>query len=394
MTQRRVAYILAQYPCRSETFIDREIQAVRRGGVDVDIYALTVGEGSAFAESATYRGTISASEKLQALLWAAAHPAKLALTLRRILPQGSTRALRSLRNLPTSAAFARRIERSGVRCVHAHFAGEAAAVARNVSILITIPYTLSVHAADIFIDKPPTAGTIRSARAVAACTQAAAERLKTLVPPELHPRIRVVRHGVEEPPDDTGRGGVREPVVLMIGRFVEKKGVPSLLTSVKLLRDKGRRIECVILGDGPAREGIERKVTDLGIGDMVRLHGWVSPDCVRSWMLRASLLSVPSVVASDGDRDGLPNVILEAAAACLPVVASDVGGIAEFICDETTGLLVPPGDESALAAAIERMIDDTALRERVTRAARAKVREEYDPDENAAALIEAMGWKS
>jgi len=397
MTHRRVAYVLAGYPARSETFIRREIEAVRGHGVQVDIYALRKGEGSTEVGEATYRKEIPVAEKCMSLLWAALRPLKLARAIGGIFRDHfaePSRFCSSLRNLAAAAAFARRIKRSGAGCVHAHFANEPTAVARSVSLLVTIPYTFSVHAYDIFVDNPTLTDKIGSARAVAACTEAAARRVRELTPSDLHHKIHVVRHGVGPLPSSEQTESERRPLVLMVGRLVEKKGVPTLLAAVKLLRDKGRPIECVILGDGTQRASVERAVDELGIKDAVQLPGWAAPEDVRKWMSRASVLAAPSVVTADGDRDGLPNVILEAAAAGLPVVASDVGGIGEFVCNEVTGLLVTPGDADALATAIERMMEDEVFRKKVAEAAREKVGREYDAYVNAGALIKAMGWKS
>ena len=181
MTACRVAYILGRYPSRSETFIRREIEAVRLSGVAVDIYALKPGAGCEPVGEGTYRSGISPVEKLAAIIWAVGRPMRLARAICRIAGGRLARpvdVLKSVRNIPVSAAFARRIKNSGAGCVHAHFAGEPAIIARTVSNLLTIPYTFSIHARDIFVDKPPAADTIRCARAIAACTAAAVERAK------------------------------------------------------------------------------------------------------------------------------------------------------------------------------------------------------------------------
>ena len=392
----RVAYILAQYPCRSERFIEREVRAVRRQGVAVDAFAIRVGEGSEPAGGATYRDGVPLAEKLAALLWAARRPLKFARALSGIFREGAGcpgRLLRSLRNVPVSMAWARRIQRNATTHLHGHFLGEPAIIARTISILITIPYSLSVHARDIFVDMPAASGTIRNAAAVAACTLAGAERARELLPDDRHAKVHVIRHGLELPAGNAARSAQGFPIVLAVGRLVEKKGIPVLLGALKRMPAQ-RRVECVVVGDGPDRGAIERRAGELGIADSLQITGWQSPQEVAAWMQRADVLAVPSIVAADGDRDGLPNVILEAAIAGLPVAAADTGGIGEFVVNEQTGMLVDAGDEAALAAAIGRLIDDTALRDAVVENARAKVRREYDADRKAEALIEAMGWKA
>jgi len=398
MKPSRVAYVLAKYPSLSEAFIRREIEAVRRHGISIDIYALRKGPGADEGQRDTvYRADLLAGEKLAGAAWAALRPLKAAKAVWRIIAEEiarPTELLKSMRNLPAAAAFARRIRAGGVDCIHAHFAGEPAAVARTISLLTGLPYTFSVHARDIFLDNSGLPGRIGRARAVAACTQAAARRAAELVPPALRPRIHLVRHGLmPESLQQSKAEGDREPAVLMVGRLVEKKGVPVLIEALSLLHAGGRAPACVILGSGPEQGEIERAIDTHGLQGLVKISGWVSPGEVLERMSRASVLAVPSVVASDGDRDGLPNVILEAAAARLPVVASDVGGIGEFVVNEVTGLLVPADDAPALAAAIRRLMDDPPLREKLADGASRKLAEEYDAFKNAGKLIDAMGWR-
>ena len=395
MNSTRVAYILASYPAPSETFIRREIDAVRRQGVAIDVYSLR--KPTEPEAGVCYRGDIPAGEKFGAAAWAICRPARLASAVRRILAEQFAHPLalaKSLRNVLTAAAFARRIQRSGAIALHAHFASEPAAVARTISLLTSLPYTFSVHARDIFLlEKPSLVGRIRCARAVSACTFTAFDRVKELVPADMHDRVHRIPHGIDVGSIGCSAAVHREPMVMMAGRLVEKKGTPVLLKALALLRDAGRPVPCTILGDGPERPAIERLIGELGIGNLVRLHGWASPGTVRGWMTQASVLAVPSIIARDGDRDGLPNVILEAAAAGLPVVASDVGGIRDFIMmDGFCGLLVPPGDPQALADAITRLLDDSGLRQKLVEQAQVTLKTEYDAEVNAVRLIDAMGW--
>jgi len=386
----RVAYVLAE--CPYETFIDREITAMPAAGVAVDVYPLRESGGTGLKR----RCCIRAHERLIALLWALGRPLRLLGALASLIG-GSRRQPRELarflRNVPTAAAFARRIQRTPAVAVHAHFGGEPASVARIISNLLTIPYTFSIHARDIFVENRTLPDRMRCARAVAACTMAAARRARQMLPPEFHDRIRVVSHGLNSIRDNICPPGNRDGSVLMVARLVEKKGVPVLLHAMAALRETGAP-PCTIVGDGPERPAIERLIAELGLADSVRLAGGVENEHVPEYMARAGVLAVPSVVAHDGDSDGLPNVILEAAAAGLPVVASDVGGIAEFVADGETGLLVPPDDPAALAAAIRRLLGDIALCTRLAGAAQRKVVEEYDAERNAGKLAEAMGWNS
>jgi colanic acid/amylovoran biosynthesis glycosyltransferase len=170
-------------------------------------------------------------------------------------------------------------------------------------------------------------------------------------------KLIVLPIGVEIP----DRPPLRRPVAhLFVGRFVEKKGIVVLADAVRRLRAQGDGTPLICVGDGPLRPLLETLAREV---PGVTLTGWLSADAVRARMADAVALLVPSIIASDGDAEGLPSVIPEAMAAGCPVIGSDQGGIAEAIRHGRTGLLVPPGDAEALAAAMHRLGQDEALRD-------------------------------
>ncbi|MEA2789611.1 MAG: colanic acid/amylovoran biosynthesis glycosyltransferase [Acetobacteraceae bacterium] len=146
---------------------------------------------------------------------------------------------------------------------------------------------------------------------------------------------------------------------LFVGRFVEKKGIAVLADAMRRLRALGDQTPLVCAGDGPLRSFLEALVREV---PGITLTGWLSPEAVREHMIRAFAVVVPSIVAGDGDAEGLPSVIPEAMAQGCPVVGSDQGGIAEAVRHGHTGLLVPAGDAGALADAMHRIVQDGALR--------------------------------
>ena len=172
------------------------------------------------------------------------------------------------------------------------------------------------------------------------------------VPPE---KLVVLPIGVEIPDNPT----VRRPVAhLFVGRFVEKKGIVVLANAIRRLRAAGDTTPLVCVGDGPLLPMLEALAREV---PGITLTGWLTPDAVRARMTNAISLLVPSVIASDGDAEGLPSVIAEAMAQACPVIGSDQGGIAEAISDGQTGLLVPPNDSEALAIAMHRIAQETEL---------------------------------
>ncbi len=175
-----------------------------------------------------------------------------------------------------------------------------------------------------------------------------------------------------------------------MGRLVEKKGFHILIEAIRLLRAEGRDVQCRIVGDGEERENLAQQIAAAALEGSVRLIGSLPQSEVVREMRSAALLACPCVVGSDGNRDGLPTVLLEAMALGLPCVATDVTGIPELVRDGETGFLVPDGDPEALSDAIVRALDDADLRQRLSRQARALIEREFDVTRNAAALREVF----
>jgi glycosyltransferase involved in cell wall biosynthesis len=177
--------------------------------------------------------------------------------------------------------------------------------------------------------------------------------------------------------------------LLSVGRLVEKKGFLVLLQALSILREHEYSIEATIVGEGPQRSILESVIEKLGLRDSVHLCGAQPHEEVLRQMQRCNCFVVPSVVARDGDRDGLPNVLLEAAACGVPIVASDVGGVTDFV-DESTGRLAAPGDAPALAALIRQVFEEPHKTRELCRAARQRVEANFDADLNIQALVRAF----
>jgi glycosyltransferase involved in cell wall biosynthesis len=169
-----------------------------------------------------------------------------------------------------------------------------------------------------------------------------------------------------------------ETTILHVGRLVEKKGTALLLTAFARVRAEFPHAGLVIIGDGPLRSQLERMAGRLGVSESVRFLGAQSPAQVAAWMRRAAILAVPSVTARDGDAEGLPTVIPEAAAAGLPVVGSDHSGIPEAIDDGRTGFVVPEGQVEALSARMSELLASPGLRRSMGIAARGLAESRFD----------------
>lgn len=194
------------------------------------------------------------------------------------------------------------------------------------------------------------------------------------------PPERTVTHylGVDLGRFRPSSGEARPGVILHVGRLVEKKGTAVLLDAFAAVRRKEPAASLVVIGDGPLRGGLERQSAALGLSGAVRFLGALSSAETGDWMRRAWVLAAPSVTARDGDAEGLPTVIVEAAASALPAVGSDHSGIPEAIDDGRTGFVVPERDAGALADRLLTLLGSADLRHRMGGAARALAEQRFD----------------
>lgn len=292
------------------------------------------------------------------------------------------------RSLTLCPAFDRVFRRERFDLIHAHF-GPGAVYALNFAVRHRLPLVVTFHGYDVPIlltrdrFRPPnwrywlTSPLLfrRIDRFLAASKDLQSLLLLLGADPE---RVFLYQLGVDVPRYH------REPVardeleVLMIGRFVEKKGHVYALRALAAARARGARLRLALLGDGPLRPEIERLVDELGIRSAVELAGAVPHDEVARRLARADIVIAPSVVARNGDRESGILVLKEAGASRLPTIGTHHGGIPEIIDDGVTGFIVPERDAEALADRLVRLASDPELRERMGAAARAKVERAFD----------------
>ena len=272
------------------------------------------------------------------------------------------------------------VRRRGIDHIHAHFASVATTVARLASLLTGVPYTFTAHAKDIFhedVDPSDLRTKLEGAAAVVTVSDFNLAHLAWSIGPAAA-RTERIYNGVDL--DRFPRSTVehRPAVIVAVGRLVEKKGFSDLIDACHRLRSDGREFRCDIIGAGPEEERLRQQVERLHLEATVHLRGPLPQSVVRTAVAGAVALAVPCVVGSDGNRDGLPTVLLEAMALGTPCVATPVTGIPEVIRSEETGLLVAEHDTEALAGALARLLDDRRLGSHLAAVARKLVEEEFD----------------
>ena len=278
---------------------------------------------------------------------------------------------------------------AGARHLHAHFLHTPASVARYASAMTGLPYSLSGHAKDVWTTPDwELRAKLGEARFTVTCTAAGHARLDALAPG----RVALLYHGLDRrlfaaPATFGSRRDGGDPVdpvrLLAVGRFHPKKGYLTLLEAVAQVR---AAVRLTVIGYGPLEAALHARAAALGLADRVVWTGALEQPAVRTHYRTSDLLLLASEVAPDGDRDGLPNVVVEALSQGLPVVATRAAAIPELVVDGVHGRLVPPRDAGALAAAIEALARDPDARHRMGAAGIARVADGWDLDMGAERL--------
>ncbi|HEY6193662.1 MAG TPA: glycosyltransferase [Candidatus Eisenbacteria bacterium] len=410
-----VAYIVRSYPRLSQTFILNEVRALERLGLRIRIFAITdphepvkqsgLSEISApvrYLDAQGRRGWAASSIHARVAL---ASPRRYVKTLLRAL--GSRQADTGYRVASRYRCFhyavvladilAREGRTNGSRIgrLHAHFAHDPTLVAQWTHLLTGIPFSFTGHARDLYqIPQAELRARAEHATSVVTCCSANVDFLRTVLPDRLRGKIALVHHGVdlgEIAPRDVGGGGTAPPLILSVGRLVEKKGFADFLLAVYEVRQSGRRFRCRIYGEGPERARLEKMIEVLRLEGHVTLTGARPRREILAAYREADLFALAPCVLEDGDRDGIPNVIIEAMASGLPVVTTAAGGIPELVTPGVTGLIVEPHDIAGIAANIGRLLDDAALRARLGSAGRAAVEERFDERRTAEEMAVLLG---
>jgi glycosyltransferase involved in cell wall biosynthesis len=385
----RVGYILKRYPRYSETFIINEILAHESAGLAVEIFSLRPASDTHFPEQVERvraRVTYLPSEGKAAEFWAAledAHESFAAFRsfLRLAKDEDALVGLQSL-----LIAYAAR--QRGLTHLHAHFATAATAAARLAAHLTGLPYSFTAHAKDIFHDdvrSDDLSCKLRDAAAVVTVSDYNCAHLRERFG-RAAAGVRRVYNGLDirnfpfaAPRDRTDR-------IVAVGRLVEKKGFADLVDACAILARRGRAFSCDIIGGGELSAALQSQINALGLGERVRLRGALPLSEVTHAVREAAVLAAPCVVGGDGNRDGLPTVLLEAMALGTPCVATPVTGIPEVVRDGQTGRLVPEHNPADLADALHQLLDAPQVRVRLATAARALIEANFDIHKNTARI--------
>ena len=278
-----------------------------------------------------------------------------------------------------------RLQQFGVGHVHAHFAGMAARTAYWIHKFFPITFSFTAHANDIFAPRDFEIGLdklVGAARVIVTETDYAAQFLRERFPEHSH-HIHRIYNGLNLAEFGRTNFSSTPPLIVAVGRLIAKKGFADLIRACGLLVERGRFVQCEIIGEGPLENELRAQIDQLNLQDRVALSGAKPQREVRQRLAAASVFVLPSVVDAEGGMDNLPTVIMEAMATGLPVISTDVGGIPEMVVQNETGFLVQAGDAVALACAIEKVIDDRLLAQRLGHSGHQRAQELFSIAKNA-----------
>ncbi|MDQ1533326.1 MAG: hypothetical protein QOF28_1087 [Actinomycetota bacterium] len=383
---RHLGYVLKRFPRISETFIAAELIELERQGERVSVFAVSRPE-----EPFTHRFVDELGASVVYLphrLWR--QPRRVLFAVGRTVrasPKGFLRAAgasfwppsaKRWRHLLQATVLRDEMAAAGVDHVHAHFATSAAQLAELARRMDGPSYSVTTHAKDIWhedVEPETLRRRLLPAEFVATVSDDNRRHLESVLGPST--ALHVVPNSVDlrrlqrspaarQPEPDT---------VLTVARLIEKKGLADLVEAGAILARRSKPIRFEIVGDGPLRASLEAAAARAGVD--VRFHGALPQEEVLDHYRRAAVFCLPCVVASTGDRDGLPTSVLEAMALGVPVVTTAVNGLADAVISEQTGLVVNEHDSAALADALERLLADPQLAAHLSAAARCRVEENY-----------------
>lgn len=403
-----VGFVLKGYPRLSETFIAHEILALERRGLDIRLFSLR--HPTDRTRHAIHAEIAAPVSYLPEYLRDQPRRVARAWRVARRLP-GYGEALatwgRDLRREPTVS----RLRRFGqalvlaaelpaeVGWLHAHFLHTPASVARYAALMRALPWSVSAHAKDIWtIPEWEKREKIASCRWLVTCSRVNAAHLTALASDPA--RVGLIYHGLDlgrfpprpsSPPSTRdGRDAADPVIVVSVGRAVEKKGTDVLVEALRRI-PLSVHWRLVHIGDGPLLPQLRRRAEAAGLAARVSWLGACPQDRVLAALREADLFVLAAKIAADGDRDGLPNVLLEAQSQALACVSTRVSAIPELIEDGRTGILVPPGEPGPLAAALARLMGAPLLRKRLGRAGMRRVHEAFAMEPNIDHLAARFG---
>lgn len=400
-----VGYVLKRYPRYSETFVVNEILAHEAAGLNIEIFALRPPSDTHFQNIISQvrspvnyikkpiQGRVSASLNSLAPTAASYFWAELQEASQVIPDFWSKLAVAKGEQASTvyqAAWLAREAKLKGITHLHAHFGTVATSVARLASHFTGIPYTFTAHAKDIFHESVEFADMERKLQDAAAVVTVSDYNLNYLQKtyPTAAQQVKRIYNGLDLRQLQYSSPANRPPLIISVGRLVEKKGLSILIDACAILKQRNCEFQCQIVGTGSLEPALKQQIQDLELQSFVEIIGPRPQNDVFQLVQQAAVFAAPYVIGKDGNRDGLPTVLLETMALGTPCVSTDVTGIPEVVRHGETGLIVPQNHPEKLAISLQELLTNSALRVKLSTQARQLIESEFDIHRNTKVLRE------
>ena len=380
------AYLFERFPSFGQTFCYREVAELDRQGVAAPIFSIRNPKDeppqdwdTRIVERVHY---LPEEKELLDAVQRASKKERLTPEIIAALDEWGRRT--DFLRLYQAVYVGLRLKEKGIRHVHAHFAGMAARTAFWIARFFPITFSFTAHANDIFAPKNFEIGLdklVGSACVIITETDFSEKFLRERFP-ERGDRIHRIYNGLDLAEFRRATFSSDPPLIIAIGRLIAKKGFADLIRACALLVERGRSFRCEIFGEGPLENQLRAQIEELGLQERIQLPGAKPQHELRARLGAASVFVLPSAPEIDGGMDNLPTVIMEAMATGLPVVSTTIGGIPEMVVENETGFLVQPGDEVALAGAIEKVTNDRLLGQRLGQAGYERAQNLFSIEKN------------
>lgn len=389
----KFAYLFERFPTFSQTFCVREVVEMRRQAGNVPVFSIRKPSGEPkqdFPEEALQNVTYLPNDIEKALK---SGSAPLGSRIRRRWELWRRADENDRKRLFEALWLGPLLRDRGIEHVHVHFAGMAARTAYWLKKLYGITFSITAHANDFFVganEKSPIGlqDLFGEARNVATVSEFSKSLLQARFS-ESAERIVRIYNGIDPARFQGATPRAHPPLILSVGRYIEKKGFGDLIAACALLSDIP--LVCRIIGEGPLEANLRAQVLELGQEGRVLISGPASEGEIIGQLHQSALFALPCITDAKGDSDNLPTVIMEAMAAGLPVVSTHVAGIPEMVEEGATGFLVPPESPDLLAAKIRSLLENSSLRKSLGDAGSARCHELFDVKTTCAALHAILG---
>lgn len=398
----KIAYIMSRFPHLPETFILREMIALEQLGRQIELYPLIIQKQKLIHKDALpwiarahYIPWLSMDILLANIHCMVEQPSRyfhvLWCTFRENLANPKF-LLRALLLFPRAVLMALKFKENGISHIHAHYATHPAFVAWVIHQLIGIPYSVTVHAHDIFVDKPMLATKLENATFIASISEFNRNYLTEWLGQWVKEKIHIVRCGIDpalynQAPREKF---TKQLDIISVGSLQPYKGFRFLVDACAVLRDRGIPFRCRIVGGGDLFQVLKQAILKNNLGDRVILMGPRTQDEVPELLRTANCYVQPSIIMPSGKMEGIPVALMEAMASGIPVIATSISGVPELVKAGETGLLVPPEDVNALADALVKVLDEYEDACKRAEQGRKWVYEEFDLIGNARKLSDLL----